>query len=212
MRIAQGIAYGSGGNAIVVPEKMNKRGKPSMTFKLTEVTAANGIEHDAAHTAMSDCLATLGVCRKLYRHHALDWLHHIGHGVESQLQTWLQENPLFVHYEYMFGRHDARPASVLKQPGSDKLILTADLTNEFPNLSRINDKAKLPARYLSMHAPVVLPAQGWSSRVMRTSRSTAQRSRVRQATHWPLAGAASQAEKERRGAVASWRIPLPGVH
>ena len=49
------------------PEALNwpyhDDGKPS--FKLEHLTAANGIEHGAAHDAMSDVLATIEVARKL---------------------------------------------------------------------------------------------------------------------------------------------------
>ncbi|GAB4211368.1 MAG: exodeoxyribonuclease I [Rhodoferax sp.] len=41
----------------------NAEGRPS--FKLTDLTAANGIAHDSAHDALSDVYATLGLARLL---------------------------------------------------------------------------------------------------------------------------------------------------
>ena len=60
------MAYGLRPEGIVWPTKQDENGPPGTmkpSFKLTDLTAANGIAHEGAHDALSDVRATIALAR-----------------------------------------------------------------------------------------------------------------------------------------------------
>ncbi len=70
------MAYALRPEGIVWPTKPNENGKDGAlkpSFKLTDLTAANGLAHESAHDALSDVRATIALARLIRTHNAKLW-------------------------------------------------------------------------------------------------------------------------------------------
>ena len=70
------MAYALRPQGIVWPTKQDENGAPGTkkpSFKLTDLTAANGLTHESAHDALSDVRATIALARLIREHNAKLW-------------------------------------------------------------------------------------------------------------------------------------------
>ncbi len=70
------MAYALRPDGIVWPKKPDENGPPGAlkpSFKLTDLTAANGLAHESAHDALSDVRATIALARLIRTHNAKLW-------------------------------------------------------------------------------------------------------------------------------------------
>ena len=70
------MAYALRPEGIVWPTKPDENGAPGDTkpsFKLTDLTAANGLAHESAHDALSDVRATVALARLIRKHNPKLW-------------------------------------------------------------------------------------------------------------------------------------------
>jgi exodeoxyribonuclease I len=70
------MAYALRPDGIVWPTKPDENGQPGDTkpsFKLTDLTGANGLAHESAHDALSDVRATIALARLIRTHNPKLW-------------------------------------------------------------------------------------------------------------------------------------------
>ena len=70
------MAYALRPDGIVWPTKQDENGAPGLmkpSFKLTDLTAANGLAHESAHDALSDVRATIALARLIRTHNPKLW-------------------------------------------------------------------------------------------------------------------------------------------
>ncbi len=161
-------------SGIVWPEQ---DGKP--VNRLEQLTAVNGLAHDAAHDALSDVTATIAVANlikvqqpKLYQY---AFTHRDKHSVKQLLNTYAPK-PL-LHISGMYGGDRAYTATVLpiaEHPTNKNGVLVADLSHNaepflnlsysalqtrwFGNKETLGNTQRLPVK--TIHAnrcPVVAP-------------------------------------------------------
>jgi exodeoxyribonuclease-1 len=93
-----------GNQSLKVP--FNKKGKPS--FKLEDISKANCINHNKAHTALSDVEATFGVSQVIKRKYPELWQQALATTSKEEAEKIVWANPLFVMTESMFSTTTAR--------------------------------------------------------------------------------------------------------
>ena len=154
MRMVQLGTWLHGDDLMRVPLKgEGNKARPSYT--LAGITRENELYHNDAHSAGGDVTGLMNVCR-WFRHRQPDeWARQIEFADPAFAQCWLGDRDVFVHAEFYFGRPDVRPACLVR--ADDGLLMTADLSKEPPDIMALKDRESLPGRYLSLHAPLLLP-------------------------------------------------------
>jgi exodeoxyribonuclease-1 len=88
-------------NAGRIEVPLNEKGKK--TFKLSEISKKNGINHEDAHQALSDTMATLELC-KLLKHKSQElWEASILSTDKDMVTTILSKEPIFSYCDSRFG-------------------------------------------------------------------------------------------------------------
>jgi exodeoxyribonuclease-1 len=105
------------------------------TFRLGEITAANGISHDSAHDAMSDVRATVGFARLIRSKQRRLFDYYLGLRDRTKLQRFLRpERPeLSLHVSRMFPRERGCIAPVMpvaRHPRNRNSVIVADLATD----------------------------------------------------------------------------------
>ncbi len=109
------------------------------TFRLGELTAANGIEHDAAHDALSDVRATLGLARLIRRKQRRLFDYFLKLRDRSELYRLLRpEKPqISVHVSRMYPRERGCTALVMplaRHPRNRNSVIVVDLGSDTRSL------------------------------------------------------------------------------
>lgn len=102
------------------------------TFRLGEITTANGIAHDAAHDAMSDVRATIGLARLIRTRQRRLFDYYLGLRDRANLQRFLKpERPeLSLHVSRMYPRERGCIAPIIpvaRHPQNRNSVIVADL-------------------------------------------------------------------------------------
>ncbi|PTN12134.1 exodeoxyribonuclease I [Nitrosomonas aestuarii] len=116
-------------------------GQPS--FRLEDLTAANGISHGAAHDALSDVRATIGLARLLYdrQPRLYNWLFQLRNKRRAaELLDFIQYTPV-VHTSRMY------PAKT----GCTTLVMPLAAESDNPNSVLVYDLRHDPERFLDMN-------------------------------------------------------------
>jgi exodeoxyribonuclease-1 len=105
------------------------------TFRLGELTSANGIEHDAAHDAMSDVRATLGLARliRLKQRRLFDYYLKLRERTELQRLLRPEKPEVSLHVSRMYPRERACLAPIIplaRHPRNRNSIIVADLASD----------------------------------------------------------------------------------
>jgi exodeoxyribonuclease I len=106
-----------------------------LTFRLGELTAANGIEHAAAHDALSDVRATIGLARLIRRRKRRLFDYFLRLRDRSHLHRLMRpENPqISVHVSRMYPRERSCLAPVMpvaRHPRNRNSVIVADLASD----------------------------------------------------------------------------------
>jgi exodeoxyribonuclease-1 len=105
------------------------------TFRLGEITTANGIAHDSAHDAMSDVRATVGLARLIRSRQRRLFDYYLGLRDRTRLQRFLRpERPeLSLHVSRMFPRERGCIAPIMpvaRHPQNRNSVIVADLATD----------------------------------------------------------------------------------
>lgn len=150
MRIVQLATWKHGDTALTVPTTDKGR----TTYALAAMTSANSVRHTRQHTANGDVVGMIRLCELLQDRLPDEWHGQLRFAHPAFTQDWLRQHPFFLHAEFSFGRPDVRPASLIRSDNG--LMLTADLGKPPVDAEHMDDK-NVPARYFSLHAPLLLP-------------------------------------------------------
>ena len=106
-----------------------------VTFKLSRITAANGIAHDTPHGAMSDVQATIGLARLLKSAQPKLWNFALAHRHRSAVQSLLLPlgRKLCVHVSRRYANEvccAAPVVSVAAHPQIGNRLIVADLSRD----------------------------------------------------------------------------------
>lgn len=157
MRIAQLTHYVSGSRSpLRVPIAKDKKGREYPSFRLENLSAANEISHRNAHSAYGDVFATLSIARLLISETESEWRRQIRLGHKDLVRDWLERNPYFVDVNIAFGRVTPIAACLLEDIDSSP-SLVMNLGAEDMGAAEVAQSKKLPVRYFSRTAPMVLP-------------------------------------------------------
>jgi len=109
------------------------------TFRLGDLTAANGIAHGAAHDAMSDVQATIGLARLLRLKQRRMFDYYLKSRDRAELQRYLRpERPeVSLHVSRMFPRERACIAPIMplaRHPRNRNSVIVADLGTDIRQL------------------------------------------------------------------------------
>ena len=127
-----------------------------VTFKLSRLTAANGIAHETPHGAMSDVQATIGLARLLKSAQPKLWNFALAHRDKRSVQTLLLPlgRKLCVHVSRRFlnERYCAAPVvSVAAHPQIGNRLIVADLSQDVSALIEC-DSGELAERLFAKSA------------------------------------------------------------
>lgn len=105
------------------------------TFRLGEITTANGIAHDSAHDAMSDVRATVGLARLIRSRQRRLFDYYLGLRDRTRLQRFLRpERPeLSLHVSRMFPRERGCIAPIMpvaRHPQNRNSVIVANLATD----------------------------------------------------------------------------------
>ena len=105
------------------------------TFRLGEITTANGIAHDSAHDAMSDVRATVGLARLIRSKQRRLFDYYLGLRDRTRLQRFLRpERPeLSLHVSRMYPRERGCIAPIMpvaRHPRNRNSVIVADLATD----------------------------------------------------------------------------------
>ena len=108
-------------------------GKPS--FRLEELTAANGIGHTAAHDALSDVRATIGLARLIRERQPrlYDWLFQLRNKRKAAEQLDLEGHNPVLHTSRMYPAETGCTTLImplLAEPGNNNGVLVYDLRQD----------------------------------------------------------------------------------
>ena len=154
---------------LVWPEQED--GTPS--FRLEHLTAANGIAHGAAHTALADVQATVALARKLKNAQPRLW----DYALKARSKHWVRaqvdpEHPqVLIHVSGMFKAAQGAFSlmwPVGDQPGRPNEIVLWDLRQDFEAFLEL-DVAALRARIFTSGEE--LARKGWSRLPVKTLHS-----------------------------------------
>lgn len=112
---------------------MHDDGKPS--FRLEDLTAANGIQHDAAHDALSDIQATIKLARLLREKQSrlYNWLYQLRNKHKAALLLDLVNHTPVVHTSRMYPAETGCTTLVMpmvQERGNPNSILVYDLRHD----------------------------------------------------------------------------------
>jgi exodeoxyribonuclease-1 len=119
------------------PETMNwpRNGDGTISFKLSDLCAANGIKHESAHDALSDVRATIGLARliKVLQPRLFEFAFSLRQKAEVQKQLLLDEKAPILHVSGQFGLARAFLAPMWPlgtHPTNKNEIIMWDLTQD----------------------------------------------------------------------------------
>lgn len=130
------------------PEGINwpvrEEGKPS--FRLSDLSAANGIAHDAAHDALSDVYATIGMARLVHTVHPdlYDFCFSLRRKENVAAEIGFPANKVFVHVDRAYGAdrgYIAMLTPISIHPTNDKEIICWDLSKNPDQLADLSAEA-----------------------------------------------------------------------
>ena len=126
------------------PEDINwpKKEDGSVSFKLEDLTAANGIEHNGAHDALSDVRATIALARliKERKPRLYAYFFNLRSKHEAARMLDLQEHEIVLHVSGMYPAEKGCIAPViplLRHPRNTNEIIVYDLRRDPRNLLRM---------------------------------------------------------------------------
>ena len=122
------MTYALRPNGIEWPQ--NENGKPS--FRLEDITAANGIGHESAHDALSDVRATISLARLMHdrQPRLYDWLFQLRNKHKAAAQLNLVTHAPVLHTSRMYPAETGCTTLVIPlitEPGNNNSILVYDL-------------------------------------------------------------------------------------
>lgn len=108
-------------------------------YRLAALAAANGLQHDQAHDAMSDVDATLGFARLLKQHQPRLWDYYFSQRFKRQVRKVLEPYGahLCVHVSGMYPRQRSGVApivSICRHPTNSNAVVVADLAEDISPL------------------------------------------------------------------------------
>jgi len=124
------LTYALRPDGIEWPKREDEPDLPS--FKLEQLTQANGISHEAAHDAMSDVYATIAVAKLIKQHQPqlYDYVYQHRHKSEvARLLNWREKKPV-LHVSSMFSAKQGCLAVVMpvaEDPANKNNILCINL-------------------------------------------------------------------------------------
>ena len=101
------------------------------SFRLEEITAANGLDHGSAHDALSDVRATIALARLIRERQPKLFQFCLSHRSKHEVAKQLQRNTMVVHVSGMFGAHRHNLSVVLPlidHPVNSNGVVVYDLT------------------------------------------------------------------------------------
>ena len=154
MRMVQLGTWCYGDDLMRVPLK-GEGNKARPTYALQAITRENDLWHANAHDAEGDVNGMINVCRWFRYRQPIEWERQLAFADPVFAANWVERNHVFMHAEFAFSRPDVRPAHLVKD--SDGLMMAADLSKEPPDIPALKEREPLPGRYLSLHAPLLMP-------------------------------------------------------
>ena len=100
------------------------------SFRLEEITAANGLDHGSAHDALSDVRATIALARLIRERQPKVFQFCLNHRGKREVAKLLQQNAMVVHVSGMFGARRNNLAVVmplLDHPVNSNGVVVYDL-------------------------------------------------------------------------------------
>lgn len=132
---------------------LGKRGRPS--FKLGDLAKANGITHDAAHTALSDVHATIGITKLVATKCPELWDSSLLTSSKEDTENIIWSNPMFISTESTFGLTTARVMTPICHHPIYNWVMAIDLKVD-------------PLSYLKLSGTLLAQALRKSPKVLRT--------------------------------------------
>jgi exodeoxyribonuclease-1 len=124
------------------------------TFRLQALAAANGIQHERAHDAMSDALATLALCRLVRERSPELWQRFVRFSNKAAVAAFVEAEEAFVFTEFFGGEAYHAPVACLgADPDMPNGRLCLNLHEDLDQLAALS-AGELTARFGTKPSPI----------------------------------------------------------
>lgn len=128
-----------------LPLTNNKTGQPMPSFRLEELSIANGIIHENAHDALSDVRATIGIVKEIKDKAPEFFEKMFEKRNKNKVNEWLaeRENKPFVYMSPFFGKEDNSFGimyKIVEHPTNKNAIIAYNLRKNPDQFIKLSDK------------------------------------------------------------------------